>query len=50
MKYFSRIYSKVNQVISLLLPIESPNTKALVPMVFEIFWWQGKTAQIYKRP
>ena len=34
---FFRIYSKVNQVINLPFPINSPSFKALAPTVFEIF-------------
>ena len=50
MKYFFKIYLKVNQVIYSSLKINSPSFKALAPTVFEIFRWQGKNAQNYKGP
>ena len=40
MKYFFRIYSKVNQVIYSSIPIYSLSFKALASIAFEIFCWQ----------
>ena len=39
-KYFSKFYSKVNQVIYSSLPVYSSSFKALASIVFEIFCWQ----------
>ena len=47
-KIFFRIYTKVNQVIYLPLPINSPSFKSLALTVFEIFCYQDKMPKITK--
>ena len=48
MKYFLRIYSKVNRVIYSSLPIYSSNFKALTSIVFRCFADMGKIPKLTK--